>query len=185
VLIVAAVFNAVLSQWKALTWHLLKSSTASEDRRKKWDDDREEHITAAINSLDEDLLPFVEEGQRAARNEHMQELFREATDLGLLLFSQPAIFSFSWRLPSTTGSEARDAKTPGSRHSSTEDPKGPSRSSREQFVKFPALLQHTNIDGAPLRRPVCLSEELVEKPFSRRDTQRSSERRLERVSFLS
>jgi hypothetical protein len=178
VLKVATVFNAVLSQWKALTWQLLESSMASEDRRKKWDDDREEHISAAIDSLDKDLLPFVEEDQKANRHEHMQELFREATDLGLLLFSQPASFSFSWRLTSTTGSEARDAKITRSRQSSTEDPKGPPRSSREQFVKFPALLQHTDIDGAPLRRPVCLSQELVEKPFSRQNTQRLNDREL-------
>lgn len=172
VLTFATVFDAVLSQWKALTWHLIKPSMISEDRRKKWDDDREENITAAIKSLDKDLLPFVEEDQRAERHEHMQELFREATELGLLLFSQPASFSFSWRLTSTTGSESRGGKTTGPRQSSTEDANGPPRSSREQFVKFPALLQHTNVDGAPLRRPVCLSQSLVEKSFSRQNTQR-------------
>lgn len=153
---------------------------ASEDRRKKWDDDSEENITAAINSLDKDLLPFVEVGQRAERDEHMQELFREAADLGLLLFSQPASFSFSWRLASITSNEARDAKSSKSHQLGREGPKSPSRSSREHFVKFPALLQHTNIDGAPLRRPICLSEELVEKPFSRQNTQKVSEEPVEK-----
>lgn len=72
------------------------------------------------------------------RVRNLSEIFKQATDLGMLLFSQPSAFRFDW-------------------------PTGDSRSTSEITV-LPGLVKETDEKGIRLRDAQVLIEPVMERP---------------------
>jgi len=95
-------------------------------------DPRNESVHKAMQVADIILRPYVDErADNAARLYNLEEIMRRAVRFAYTLFSHPSFWRFDWH------------------------------DTREGIVVFPALLQLTNEDGAPLGSPRLFSENVV------------------------
>ena len=95
-------------------------------------DPRNESVRKAMQVADIILRPYVDErADNAARLYNLEEIMRRAVRFAYTLFSHPSFWRFDWQ------------------------------DTREGIVVFPALLQLTNEDGAPLGSPRLFSENVV------------------------
>lgn len=176
-------FTSALSQWRVLSLYLFKYKTVRKANEKDFQERLEEEIDEVLQSLDEDLRPYVDESRDEERRQHLRSLMEMASDLGVLITSQAAVFQFSWDYEPEDDwdaqrelAEQRDSRPSRESHHAAATQKR-SRGSREICVLFPALLKTTGHNGSRLTKPVCICEPQTERWRMRMSRRRTEETR--------
>ena len=175
------VFISALSQWRVLSWHLLHHKKVRKANEKDFREQLDEEIERVLESLDQDLEPFIEKSSDEKRREHLRSLMEMTADLGRLITSQAAVFEFSWDYEPEGDrdlhrelAEQRDSRSNReSYHEAVRSKR--SRSSREATVLFPALLRMTGHNEIRLTKPVCVCEPQTERLRTRLNRRRTGE----------
>ena len=128
-----------LSRWRVST-HMLLGHQLSDEKKLRL----EQSALALVQKLDVVLLPFADPKTEQARREHLLGVCKRAERVGMLLFSQPAEWSFDWSyLPRVTGSS--DGRQQG-------------KKSIKSVVGFPGLVRLTDNSTRKLDRPRVVLE---------------------------
>lgn len=163
-------FTSALSQWRVLSLYLFKYKTVRKANEEEFERKLGEKIGEMLQSLDEDLKPFVDESHDEERRQHLRSLMEMTSELGVLIASQATVYRFSWDYESEDDrysrrelSDQRDSLSSRESHHTAATKKG-SRGGRGADVLFPALLKTTDRNGSRLTKPVCLCEPQMEQP---------------------
>lgn len=174
-------FTNALSQWRVLSLYLFKHKTVRKANVRDFQTRLESKIEEVLQSLNEDLEPYIDKSRDEERQEHLRSLMEMTSELGLLITSQTAVFQFSWNYEpeDDRDSQREPAEPPDSRSNRESHNVAPtqrrSRSSRGVTVLFPALLMTTGYSGSRLSRPVCICEPQTERFRTRVSRKRTEE----------
>ena len=121
----------LLSKWRSLSAVLLQQSYGQSGFSQG--DPRHRNIQATRIFLDSILRPYIKvSSDNDERQRKLEDLLKRAARFGYLLFSQPSYWKFDWEDDQNTATE--------------------------RLVVFPGLLQITDDDGKPLKKPRSLEE---------------------------
>ena len=124
----------LLSKWRRISAVLLQQTYGQSGFSDG--DPRKRSIQEARVFLDSILRPYVKvSSDNDERLRKLEDLLKRVARFGYLLFSQPSYWKFDWE-------DDRNAPT-------------------ERLVIFPGLLQVTDDDGRPLKKPRSLEEKEV------------------------
>lgn len=175
-------FTNALSQWRVLSFYLLKDKTVRKANDRSFQKRLDREIEKALQSLNEDLEPYVDKSRDEERQDHLRSLMELTSDLGILITSQAAVFRFSWdyepeddRDSQWEPSEPPDGRSNRECHNASATQRR-SRSNRGVTVLFPALLMTTGYNGSRLTKPVCICEPQTERFRTRVSRRRTEEK---------
>lgn len=175
-------FTSALSQWRVLSMYLFKQKPVRKANEINFQKGLGKKIEEVLQSLDRDLAPYIDESRdNEERREHLRDLMKITSDLGVLITSQAAVFQFSWdyefeddRDSPREAAELRDSRSDRENHHASAKQKR-SRGSRGVTVLFPALLMTTGHNGIRLTKPVCICEPQTERLKTRMFRRRTEE----------
>jgi hypothetical protein len=130
------VFDKAFTKWRHLSAFLIEPSRTSREAPKA----NEREIQAAIGRnvalINAILKPFINPGLESQRSQenNLRAIILEGAQLGLLLFSQPSVWAFSWKVPIGEESSGNRAGRP--------------------FIVFPALGEKIERHGRQRLREV-------------------------------
>lgn len=122
-----------MARWRATTAELLQSTYVHHPFAES--DSRNASIEAAIDDLENILLPFADSRMdNLQRKRNLEEILKRSAQFAFTLFSQPTTWKFDWKQEDTQSGS---------------------------LCVFPALVQATNEAGKPLRPPRPFNEAVV------------------------
>lgn len=127
--------SQALSKWRALTAYLHSNSPDSAAYRARVDEQIQNMATSFSNAF----APWKNGKYRSKdRVRNLSEIFKQAADLGIWLFSQPSAFRFNW--PTSTPQ------------------------STSEITVLPGLVKETDEKGMRLKDAQVLVEPVMKRP---------------------
>ena len=95
------VFDKAFTRWRHLSAFLIEPSRASREAPKANETELQPAIRRNVALIYSILKPFINPGVESQRSQenNLSAIIFEGAQLGLLLFSQPSVWTFGWKVP--------------------------------------------------------------------------------------
>jgi len=128
-------FTQALSRWRVISAYLRQDP----ERDQAYREERDVRITTAASKLCHAFEPWARSTD-SARFQNIVSIMQRASDLGIMLHSQPASFAWQWETPNQT---VQGQNSPAA------------------LVVLPGLYKTTDVNAIPLASPIPLIEPRV------------------------